>query len=123
MPSKYSDVLRNYTEDKSLYAYVGKMTGQILVRSHEIICPAALEKKEAALLRQSEGSPAFLSRRLSSTLAGEAILFDEAYLVGGRIFLTSQRLGHQSRFHYSVSLEQEADVFGQLADPDVWEDW
>jgi len=123
MPLKYSDVVKNYTEDKSLYTYLGKISGQILMRSHEIIHPVDLNTEEATLLRQPEGSPAFRSRRLSSNLAGEAVLYDEAYLLGSRIFLTSQRLGHQSRFHYNVSLEQEADPFSHLLDPDVWEDW
>ncbi len=123
MPTQYSDVVQNYTEDKSLYSFLGETSGQILIRSHEIIRPVDLQKEEAALLRQPEGSPAFLSLRLSSNLAGEAILYDEAYLLGSRIFLTSKRLGLQSRFHYIVSLAQEQDPLKQLVAPDIWEDW
>jgi GntR family transcriptional regulator len=123
LPGRYSNVLRNYTEDKSLYSHIGQTSGQILIRSHEIIRPIALPEEEATLLRRPEGTPAFLSLRLSSNLAGEAVLYDEAYLVGDRIFLTSQRLGYQSRFHYSVSGEPQKDALKQLVDPDVWEDW
>lgn len=123
IPIRYSDVVQNYTEDKSLYSFLGETSGQIPIRGHEIIRPVNLKKKEAVLLRQPEGASAFLSLRLSSNLAGKAILYDEAYLLGSRIFLTSQRLGHQSRFHYGVSLAQEQDPLERLVDPDVWEDW
>lgn len=123
MPIQYIDVVRHYTEDKSLYSFLGQTSGQILMRAHEIIRPVELCKEEATLLRQPEGAPAFLSIRLSSNLSGKALLYDEAYLLGSRIFLTSQRLGHKSRFHYSVSLAQEQDPLEQLVDPDVWEDW
>ena len=123
LPTRYSAVVQEYTKDKSLYSFLGETSGQILMRAHELIRPVDLQKEEAALLRQPEGAPAFLSLRLSSNLAGEAILYDEAYLLGSRILLTSQRLGHQSRFHYSLSPNREQDPFEQLVDPEVWEDW
>jgi DNA-binding GntR family transcriptional regulator len=123
MPSGFAGVIEEYSEDQSLYSYLGKATGQVITRGQEIIRAVFLNKIDSRLLEKPEGAPAFLSYRLSTSLSGSAVLFDEAFLAGDSVVISANRVGHQYRFHYNVLTDVEQDFEKQLLNPEFWEEW
>jgi len=123
LPPEFADVVDRYSEEHSLYSFLSRATGQIVVRGNEIILPIPLEPEIAEILRERAGTSAFVSYRTSSNLAGKVVLFDEAYLSGNRIVISSQRLGHQCTFHYNVIIDEKPDPISLLSDSGFWKEW
>ena len=120
MPSGFAGVIKEYSEDQSLYSYLGKATDQVITRGQEIIRAVFLNREDSRLLEKPEGAPAFLSYRLSTSLSGSAVLFDEAILAGDSVVISANRVGHQYRFHYNVLTDVEKDLEKQLLNPEFW---
>ena len=106
-----------------MYSYLGNATGQVITRGQEIIRAVFLNKVDSRLLEKPEGAPAFLSYRLSTSLSGKAVLFDEAFLAGDSVFISANREGHQYRLNYNVLTNIEEDFEKQLLNPEFWEEW
>lgn len=123
VPSKYREVIKSYSEDKSLYTFLGNATGKIITQGREIIIPACLESEEAKLLNKNVGAPALLSYRLSTDLSGEPVLFDEAYLSGDSVAISVNRTGSQYRFHYAIVEDDGKDIKREFLNSQFWEEW
>lgn len=118
----YRAVIESYSEKSSLYQSFSERTGNLITRGQEIVVPVIVEGDTERLLGLSERSAAFRSRRLSFTMNGKAVIFDEAYLLGSDCFLASNKQGRSSKFKYIINTDHEGDVLARFEDPDLWED-
>ena len=120
--SAYKEVIENYSEKTSLYQSFSERTGNLITRGQEIVVPVIVEGDTERLLGLTQQSAAFRSRRLSFTMNGKAVIFDEAYLLGSDCFLASNKQGRSSKFKYIINADHEGDVLARFEDPDFWED-
>ena len=103
VPERYASVLENYTPEKGLYGELGKSLRRVIAVAEEQLEAVGLPAEVAELLDAETGGAAFLSRRISKTLAGESVLFDLAYMVGGAVSVEIHRRGRFSEFGYAVN--------------------
>jgi GntR family transcriptional regulator len=74
----------------SLYAAVAEQ-GVVVHRASEIVRPGLLGDPAAALLRQSPGTPVFVSDRVTYGLDGTALLLDRATILGTAMEIRTER--------------------------------
>ncbi len=120
--NEYRSIIESYSEKLSLYQSFSESTGSLITRGQEIVVPVIVEGETKRLLGLTQQSPAFRSRRLSFTMNGKAVIFDEAYLLGSDCFLASNKQGRSSKFKYIINTNHEGDVLARFEDPDLWED-
>lgn len=120
--STYSSVLETYTAEKSLYQYFSDTTGIMIIQGREITTPVILPLDIAEILGISEPCTAFLSKRISISLEDEVVLYDEAYLPGPYVIMTSCRHGKHNSFKYIINQTGTIDTIDSFNDSDLWED-
>ncbi|MEM8922713.1 MAG: GntR family transcriptional regulator [Actinomycetota bacterium] len=84
----------------SLYESIAARTGRIVTEARESITAVALTGDDAALLDAEPGHPALLSVRTSIDQFGAPVLYDEAWLVGGRSAITADRSSRRLALQY-----------------------
>lgn len=84
----------------SLYEAIAAHTGRVVTEARESITAVALTADDAALLDAEPGHPALLSVRTSIDQFGQPLLYDEAWLVGGRSTITADRSTQRLALHY-----------------------
>ncbi len=120
--ASYRRVIEEYRDHLSLYQSFSESTGQLITRGQEIVEPVVVDGEDGALLGLTAPTPAFRSSRLSFSLGGQALIFDEAYLLSTDCYLASGKQGHSTLFSYVIKADGTKDVFACLDDPDLWKE-
>ena len=118
---RFKSVVRTITDGDSLYAMLNSACGGV-VEGREIVMPITLRKREAAHLGDSAGTSALLSFRASFDLSGACVLYDEAWIRSGRVFLSIRQSGSLHASTYSIPQSPPADPAAQLFSESFWEE-
>ena len=118
----YRSILEEYTIEKSLYHFFSQSTGIMVTQGREITIPVILPEDIAAILGITEPCTAFLSKRISISIEGEVVLYDEAYLPGPYVIMASKRHGKHNSFKYIINQTGTIDSIDSFNDTDLWED-
>jgi GntR family transcriptional regulator len=121
LASLHESVVRDLTDDASLYALMNQKSGGV-VEGREILKPIALGEAEAEMLEEKRGTLALLSLRISFDLSQTPVLFDEAYLRNDRVLCVLRETGNRRSFNYNVPVNHGLDSLGQLLEPGFWEE-
>lgn len=119
---EHRGVVKEYTRDKSLYQFFSEHTGEIITLGRELVSPVLLEGQILELLELKAPCPAFLSRRISISLSGKVVLYDEAWLPGPHVIMASRKQGRNNQFKYIIKKEGSSDSHESFTDPSFWED-
>lgn len=100
----------------SLYDSIAEYGKSPVAMTREILMPVGLDAEAAARLGKKPGEPAMLSARMSRSVDGEALLYDEATIAGGSFFVCAERVGgrHGFDFNFGGGKPRMADrLFGE----------
>lgn len=118
---RFKSVIRTLTDSDSLYALLNSACGGV-VEGREIVMPVTLRKREAAHLGDPVGTPALLSLRASFDLSRAPMLYDEAYIRAGRVFLSIRQSGSLHVSSYSIPQILPIDPAAHLLSESFWEE-
>ena len=104
IPRRYAEVLKRYDPEKGLYGELSRSLHRVIAVAEEELQAVTGPGDVAELLKVSLTEPLLCSRRISKTIAGEPVLFDLAYMVGGYVRLELNRRGRLSEFKYAVDV-------------------
>jgi GntR family transcriptional regulator len=121
LPTRFVAIVRSLTDSDSLYARLNGVCGGV-VEGREIVLPASLSRKEASLLGDHPGMPALLSLRISFDLSHAPVLYDEAWIRGGRAFLSIRQTGGTNVSSYSIPSVPPQDPSAYLFAASFWEE-
>ncbi len=121
LSARFKALIRELSDSDSLYARLGSACGGV-VEGREIVLPIALAKKEAAALGDTVGTPALLSLRASFDLSRTAVLYDEAYIRTGRVFLSIRQSGSSNVSTYGIPKARLTDPAAHLFTSSFWEE-
>jgi GntR family transcriptional regulator len=119
LPLRFKSVVRSLTDGDSLYAFLSSACGGV-VEGREIVMPVTLKRKEAIALGESAGTAALLSLRASFDLTQAPVLYDEAYIRAGRVFLSIRQSGNLHVSSYRIPQAPPPDPAGQLLSHSFW---
>lgn len=121
LPARFQSVVQSLADGDSLYARLNGVCGGV-VEGREIVVPASLSRKEASLLGDPPGAPVLLSLRTSFDLSRALVLYDEAWIRGGRAFLSIRQTGGTNVSTYSIPEERPRDPSAFLLTASFWEE-
>lgn len=122
--SAHRKVLETYSREMSLYQYFSRSTGEIITQGRELVTPILLGEEAAEVLGLDASDPALFSRRISFSLSGKVVLYDEAWLPGSRVIMASSKQGKNNQFRYIIRKESPGDFPAppeELLDSSFWE--
>lgn len=114
LPQSIQSVVRDYSAESSLYDLLNAESGQIVTMAKEVVIPTSLTAEQADLLECRVNAPAFLARRVSVSLDGTPLVYDEATMLGSRFVISTERLGPRYSFQYHVLDDDSPDVLTLL---------
>lgn len=116
LPQSVQPVVRGYSAEISLYNLFDAEAGQIVTMAKEVVIPTLLTTKQADLLECQANAPAFLARRVSVSLDGTPLVYDEAIMLGSRFVISTERLGQRHSFQYHVLDDDSPDILTLLTE-------
>ncbi len=122
IPDEYKEIIETYSRESSLYQIMSEKAGLMLTKGREIVIPAVIAEPESGLLEVNSGEPVFLSQRISLSLDGRVVIFDEAFLPGQSVFIASARYGRNNKFKYIIRRKDESNETDRFSDAGLWED-
>jgi GntR family transcriptional regulator len=119
LASRFKSVVRDLADQDSLYGLLARACGGV-VEGREIVMPVTLARREAAALGDRAGTPALLSLRASFDLSRTPVLYDEAYIRAGKVFLSIRQSGSLHESTYSIPRSLPIDPAAHLLSDSFW---
>lgn len=103
VPEPYAESIRHvdFTE-VTLYAALAEHVGLVISRGSETIRPALVTSAAARHLRIAEGSPVFLSERVTLGIDDSPIVFDRASIAGDHMVIRAERVSNTMSWSWGL---------------------
>ena len=121
LPLRFTPVVKSLSDGDSLYAGLTAAFGGV-VEGREIVLPVSLRRREAIVLGEPTGTMALLSLRASFDLSLAPVLYDEAYIRAGRVFLSIRQSGNLHVSSWRIPQTTPADPNAHLLSRSFWEE-
>lgn len=103
-PMSLSDLIESYDPSISLYTHLSQRLSTVISTAEESIHAVPLPGAIAAILRQQSAVPALHSIRISRSVSGEPVLYDDAYMLGSAVGIELMRRGNNARLQFLVDV-------------------
>jgi GntR family transcriptional regulator len=118
LPAQVEQVVKDYSDESSLYDLLRQITGQIVGMAKELYKPVVLDDFLAEHLKAAPGTAAFKSIRVSFNQDGIPLVYDEAIMLGDFFNVTTERIGRRNSYRVNLLAGVEEDALGMLLDLD-----